>query len=82
LFVNASAEIVGTAAELDVDVAAGVLDVAAGVLDAVVDALLAFELFEFELPHAATARQAAIAKAAVPALPFSKCTIGLLFRLV
>jgi hypothetical protein len=82
VLLNDVAAIVGTDAELDVDVAAGVLDVAAGVLDAVVDALLAFELFEFELPHAATARQAAITNAAVTALPFSKCTIGLLCRLV
>jgi hypothetical protein len=78
---NAVAAIV-TDAELDVDAD---VDVDAGALDAVVDVLafeLGDELFEFELPHAATAKHAVIASAAVTALLLSKCTIGLLCRLV
>jgi hypothetical protein len=75
--VNASAEIVGVApAVVELDVVE--LDVV-GVLEALVAggvAAVVLELLEFELPHAATPKQAVTARAAVTALLFSKCTLS------
>jgi hypothetical protein len=83
VLLNDVAEIAGVAPDVvELDVVE--LDVA-GVLDAVVELLVdggvaAVDLLcEFELPHAATASAAVTVRAAVIALPFSKCTIDLLY---